>query len=201
LSLTPHPTNANSTTTNTNSGKMAGAGYKLCGPRAARRYLILVNMVIAFAGLLYIVVGAISLAHGALPRDAARARYNAPKLTGRSARCLRAAAGEGFKKAVNEFCEVECDKSDCQSLSCSGHLPSCDCSKRTTSVPGYFYAPASGLIAVGVFSLLTPLVGCIAAIRHEASLLCFYITAASLVVVLQVQPRWPTQLRANDPNP
>jgi hypothetical protein len=32
-------------------------------------------------------------------------------------------------------------------------------------------------------------------------LLCFYITAASLVVVLQVQPRWPTQLRANDPNP
>lgn len=44
---------------------MAAAGYQLCGPRAARRYLILVNMVIAFAALLYIVVGAISLAHGA----------------------------------------------------------------------------------------------------------------------------------------
>jgi hypothetical protein len=182
---------------------MAGAGYKLCGPRAARRYLILVNMVIAFAGLLYIVVGAISLAHGALPRGPAARPVHRAELTAQVAcmRCLRAAAGEGFKKAVNEFCEVECDKHDCQSLSCSGHLPSCDCSKRTTSVPGYFYAPASGLIAVGVFSLLTPLVGCIAAIRHEASLLCFYITAASLVVILQVLPHWRTQLRAVHPHP
>jgi hypothetical protein len=57
---------------------MAGAGYKLCGPRAARRYLILVNMVIAFAGMLYIVVGAISLAHGALPPTLPRARYTEP---------------------------------------------------------------------------------------------------------------------------
>ena len=44
---------------------MAGtAGYKLCGPRAARRYLILVNMVITFAGLMYIIIGCVSLAHG-----------------------------------------------------------------------------------------------------------------------------------------
>ena len=40
------------------------SGYRLCGPRAARRYLILVNMVIAVAGLLYIAIGAVSLAHG-----------------------------------------------------------------------------------------------------------------------------------------
>jgi hypothetical protein len=40
------------------------SGYRLCGPRAARRYLILVNMVIAVAGFLYIAIGAVSLAHG-----------------------------------------------------------------------------------------------------------------------------------------
>jgi len=52
-------------------------------------------------------------------------------------------------------------------------------------LPAYFYAPASGLIAVGVFSLITPLIGCIGAIRHQASTLCVYITAASLVLILQ----------------
>ena len=52
-------------------------------------------------------------------------------------------------------------------------------------LPGYFYAPASGLIAVGVFSLITPLLGCVAAIRHQASLLCIYIAAASFVLILQ----------------
>ena len=43
---------------------MAASGYQLCGPRAARRYLVLVNMVIAIAAIIFILVGAISLAHG-----------------------------------------------------------------------------------------------------------------------------------------
>merc|ERR1712205_127141 len=42
-----------------------------------------------------------------------------------------------------------------------------------------------GLIAVGVFSLITPLLGCIAAIRHQAAMLCLYTIAASFVLILQ----------------
>ena len=133
-----------------------GSKYSLCGARAARRYLILVNMVTAVAGLLFIVIGAISLVHG-----------------------------EGIKKAVDEYCLVECGRAGCAALECSGRLPSCDCSRGQTQLPGYFYAPASGLIAVGVFSLITPLLGCIAAIRHQAAMLCLYIIAASFVLILQ----------------
>ena len=133
-----------------------GSKYSLCGARAARRYLILVNMVTAIAGLLFIVIGAISLVHG-----------------------------EGIKKAVDEYCLVECGRAGCAALECSGRLPSCDCSRGQTQLPGYFYAPASGLIAVGVFSLITPLLGCIAAIRHQAAMLCLYIIAASFVLILQ----------------
>ena len=96
-----------------------------------------------------------------------------------------AAAGEGFKAAVNEFCVVECGKAGCSTRACSERLPSCDCSQGKTMLPAYFYAPASGLISVGVFSLITPLIGCIAAIRHQPAMLCGYIAAASFVVILQ----------------
>jgi hypothetical protein len=55
-----------------------------------------------------------------------------------------------------------------------------DCQKGRTMLPAYFYAPASGLIAVGVFSLFTPILGCVAAIRHQA---CACVRACVFVFV------------------
>jgi hypothetical protein len=49
-----------------NSGMVMSSGYRLCGPRVTRRYLILVNMVIAVTDFLYIVIGPVSLAHGTI---------------------------------------------------------------------------------------------------------------------------------------
>lgn len=88
------------------SATMAAAGYQLCGPRAARRYLILVNMVIAFAALLYIVVGAISLAHGApsetAPREGTMPRpdQTAAKLTRVPSRGGRRGLQEGGQRVL-----------------------------------------------------------------------------------------------------
>ncbi|EKX43069.1 hypothetical protein GUITHDRAFT_153344 [Guillardia theta CCMP2712] len=128
----------------------------LCGAKAARRHLILINIGIFFLGFVFIIVGAVTLSHGQL-----------------------------FQQAIDRYCSVECKTINCQARECSSSLPSCDCSTGRTLLPAYFYAPASGLIAVGVFSLVTSVLGCIGAIRHKAPWLCGYILAISFVLLLQ----------------
>ena len=72
---------------------------------------------------------------------------------------------------------------DCPSIFCS------DCQKGRTMLPAYFYAPASGLIAVGVFSLFTPILGCVAAIRHQACVCVCVRACACLCVCMRVYAR------------
>ena len=72
---------------------------------------------------------------------------------------------------------------DCPSIFCS------DCQKGRTMLPAYFYAPASGLIAVGVFSLFTPILGCVAAIRHQACVYACVRACACLCVCMCVCAR------------
>lgn len=94
--------------------------------------------------------------------------------------------GQNFKLAVGNYCKVECKTMGCAATDCSTRLPSCDCKVGDTNLGGYFYAPASGLIAVGVFSLITSVLGCLGAIKPKAALLCGYILAVTFVLVLQL---------------
>jgi len=76
--------------------------------------------------------------------------------------CFRLYVLEGCTNTTNTHTHTHTKSLIFPSIFCS------DCQKGRTMLPAYFYAPASGLIAVGVFSLFTPILGCVAAIRHQA---------------------------------
>mmetsp|Transcript_28591 Transcript_28591/g.70754 ORF Transcript_28591/g.70754 Transcript_28591/m.70754 type:complete len:290 (+) Transcript_28591:97-966(+) len=129
----------------------------ICGPKSARRYLIIVNIISAIVGLIFLIVGSVSLS-----------------------------LGGSWRNAFDAFCKDECLTQGCTNKVCSEAIPACDCSTMKTTVPTYFFtAPAAGIVSVGVFSLLSSVLGCFAAIRMRAAWLCGYIIMLVFVIILQ----------------